>query len=183
MEATSGTALATPPRTAAIMTTKTGPTGAGLTELLVSAALVGIVTAISVPTFHSYLHGGALKAGAEELAGLMNLARSVAIKDNTRVCVNRDPSGSNRVRLLIARANPCGAVASFYGAHGRGFDPRIDAGGWIALQNHVMVTAATAEVVFTALGAAVPGGTYTVSKSGRTLRVVVAPTGRVSIAP
>ena len=75
------------------MTTKAGATGAGLTELLVSAALVGIVTAVSVPTFHSYVHGGALKAGAEELAALMNLARSVAIKDNTRVCVNRDPGG------------------------------------------------------------------------------------------
>ena len=86
----------------------------------------------------------------------MNLARSVAIKENTRVCVNRDPAGSNRVRLLIASANPCAAVASFYGAHGRGFDSRIDAGGWITLQNQVAVTAATAEVVFTALGAAVP---------------------------
>jgi len=165
------------------MTTKAQSTGAGLTELLVSAALVGIVTAISVPSFHSYVHGGALKAGAEELAALMNLARSVAIKENARVCVNRDPAGSNRVRLLIASANPCAAVASFYGAHGRGFDPRIDAGGWITLQNQVAVTAATAEVVFTALGAAVPGGTYTVSKSGRTLNVVVAPTGRVSVAP
>ena len=88
------------------MTTTTGSTGAGLTELLVSAALVGIVAAISAPTFHSYLHGSALKAGAEELAALMNLARSVAIKENTRVCVNHDPGGSNRVRLLIAAAEP-----------------------------------------------------------------------------
>jgi Tfp pilus assembly protein FimT len=165
------------------MTTKAGPTGAGLTELLVSAALVGLVTAVSVPTFYSYVQGGALKAGAEELAALMNLARSVAIKENTRVCVNRDHGGSNRVRLLIANAHPCAAVANFYGAGGRGFDPRVDAAGWIALQNHVTVTAATAEVVFTALGAAAPGGTYTVAKNGRTLSVVVAPTGRVSIAP
>jgi len=165
------------------MTTKAGPPGAGLTELLVSAAIVGIVTAVSVPVFYSYVHGGALKAGAEELVGLMNLARSVAIKDNTRVCVKRDRAGSNRVRLLIAHADPCAAVASFYGAHEHGFDSRIDASGWITLQNNVTVTAATADVVFTALGAAVPGGTYTVSKNGRTLSVVVAPTGRVSITP
>lgn len=165
------------------MATKAGPPGAGLTELLVTAALVAIVTAASVPVFYSYVHGGALKAGAEELRGLMNLARSVAIKDNTRVCVNRDRAGSNRVRLLIGSTDPCAAAASFYGAHGRGFDSRIDAGGWITLQNDVAVTAATADVVFTALGAAVPGGTYTVSKSGRTLSVVVAPTGRVSITP
>jgi len=165
------------------MTTKAGCTGASLTEVLVSAALVGIVSAVSVPAFYSYVHGGALKAGAEELAGLMNLARSVAIKENTRVCVSRERGGSNRVRLLIANASPCAALASFYGAQGRGVDPRVDASGWITLQNHVAVTAATAEVVFTSLGAAVPGGTYTVSKNGQTLNVVVAPTGRVSIAP
>jgi hypothetical protein len=59
----------------------------------------------------------------------------------------------------------------------------VGADGWITLQNEVAVTTATAEVVFTALGAAVPGGTYTVSKGGRTLHVVVAPSGRVNIAP
>lgn len=170
------------PAAPAIMTTKPGSTGAGLTELLVSAALVGIIAAISAPTFHSYVQGSALKAGAEELAALMNLARSVAIKENTRVCVKRDSGGSNRIRLLVGSANPC-AAATFYGAQGRGFDARVDAAGWIALQNQVAVTAATADVIFTALGAAVPGGTYTVRKGGQTLNVVVAPTGRVNIAP
>lgn len=159
------------------------PPGAGLSELLVYAALVGVVAAASIPFFHSYLHGSVLKAGAEELAGLMNLARSLAIKENTRVCVSRDTSGSSRIRLLIASTNPCAAVESFYGAHGRGFDHRVDANGWITLANRVAVTAATAEVVFTALGAAVPGGSYTVSRGGQALTVVVAPSGRVSIAP
>ena len=164
------------------MTTKSGSTGAGLTELLVSAALVGVIAAISAPTFHSYVQGSALKAGAEELAALMNLARSVAIKENTRVCVKRDPGGTNRVQLLIGGTNPC-AATTFYGAQGRGFDARVDAAGRIALQNDVAVSAATADVVFTALGLAVPGGTYTVRKGGHTLSVVVAPTGRVNVAP
>ena len=163
--------------------TTTGSTGASLTELLVSAALIGVVATISVPTFHSYVHGSALRAGAEELVALMNLARSVAIKENTRVCVNRDVGGSHRVRLLVGGPNPCAAAANFYGAQGRGFDARVGANGWIALQNQVAVTAATADVVFTALGVAVPGGTYTVGRSGRTLNVVVAPSGRVSVAP
>jgi Tfp pilus assembly protein FimT len=158
-------------------------TGAGLTELLVYAALIGVIAAASAPMFHTHLHGSALKAGAEELAGLMNLARSLAIRENTRVCVNRDRGGSSRVRLLMASANPCAAAASFYGAGGRGYDHRVDAAGWITLANQVAVTAATADVVFTALGAAVPGGSYTVSRNGRTLTVVVAPSGRVSIAP
>jgi Tfp pilus assembly protein FimT len=160
-----------------------GAAAAGRSELLVYAALVGVVAAASVPMFHTHLQGSALKGGAEELAGLMNLARSLAIKENTRVCVNRDRGGSSRVRLLMASANPCAAAASFYGANGRGFDHRVDAGGWITLANQVAVTAATADVVFTALGAAVPGGSYTVSRNGQMLTVVVAPSGRVSIAP
>jgi Tfp pilus assembly protein FimT len=162
--------------------TTTGSTGAGLTELLVTAALMGLVAAVSAPAFSTYVHAGALKAGAEELVALMNLARSVAISENTRVCVNRDPAGSNRIRLLVSGANPC-AAGRFYGGEGRGFDARVGADGWIALQNQVAVTAATADVVFTALGLAVPGGTYTVSRSGRSLSVVVAPSGRVTIAP
>jgi Tfp pilus assembly protein FimT len=164
------------------MATTSGPAGAGLTELLVSTALIAAITAASIPTFSTYLNGGALKAGAEELAGLMNLARSLAIRDNTRVCVNRD-RGSSRVRLLVAPTNPCAAATSFHGGEGRGVDARVDAAGWIALQNHVTVIDASAEVVFTALGAAAPGGTYTVARGGRTLSVVVAPSGRVSIAP
>jgi hypothetical protein len=162
--------------------TTTGPAGAGLTELLVSAALIAAITAASIPMFSTYLNGGALKAGAEELAGIMNLARSIAIRDNTRVCVSRD-GGSHRVRLLVAPVSPCAAEASFYGGQGRGVDARVDAAGWIALQNQVAVIDASAEVVFTGLGAAAPGGTYTVSRGGRTLSVIVAPSGRVSIAP
>ena len=167
---------------ATIMAATSEPAGAGLTELLVSAALIAAITATSIPMFSSYLQGGALKAGAEELAGLLNLARSVAIRGNTRVCVNRDRA-AHRVRLLIASTSPCTAVTSFYGAQGRSVDARVDGAGWIALQNQVAVTDASAEVVFTALGAAVPGGTYTVSRGGRTLSVVVAPSGRVSIGP
>jgi Tfp pilus assembly protein FimT len=160
-----------------------GTSGAGFTELLVCAALIGVVVAVTVPIFHSHLHGSALKAGAEELVGVMNLARSLAIKENTRVCVNRDPGGSSRVRLLIGNATPCAAAGSFYGAQGRGVDHRVGANGWITLVNDVAVTAATADVVFTALGAAVPGGSYTVSRNGRTLTVVVAPAGGGSITP
>jgi Tfp pilus assembly protein FimT len=157
--------------------------GASLAELLVVVALIGIVTAASVPMFHTYVHGSAVKAGAEELVTVMNLARALAIKENTRVCVNWDSAGSHRVRLLVAHANPCAAAANFYGAQGRGFDARIDASGWITLQNRVTVTAATADVVFTALGVAAPGGTYTVSRNGQHLSVVVAPSGRVNITP
>lgn len=160
-----------------------GQRGTSVSELVVVAAVLAVISAAALPLFFSYLRASTLKAGAEELVGILNLARSVAIKENVRVCVPRDTGGSNRVRILLAAANPCAATASFYGGEGRGVDPRIDAGGWFTMQNGVAVTGTTADVVFTALGAAVPGGTYTVARNGQTLSVVVAPSGRISIAP
>ncbi|MGH7332956.1 MAG: GspH/FimT family protein [Candidatus Rokuibacteriota bacterium] len=160
-----------------------GAGGAGLTEVLVTVAIAAVVTAVSVPVFHTYLWSSSLRAGAEEFATLVNLARSLAIKENARACVNLDPAGSNRVRILVAITNPCRGAANVYGQRGLGFDARVDADGWIALQHGVAVTAASAEVVFTSIGAAAPGGTYTISKNGRALHVVVAPAGRVSVAP
>ena len=157
--------------------------GVGLAEVLITAAIVAAITAAGVPTLHTYFWKSTLQAGAEELAALVNLARSLAIRENTHACVNLDPGGSSRVRILLASGNPCRGAASIYGRREAGLDPRTDADGWIALQNEVLVTAATAEVVFTSIGAAAPGGTYTISKSGRELRVVVAPSGRVSVAP
>jgi Tfp pilus assembly protein FimT len=157
--------------------------GAGLADVLVTAAIVAVVTAASVPTFSAYVWSSSLRAGAEEFATLVNLARSLAIKENARACVNLDSAGSNRVRILVASSNPCEETAKVYGRRGLGFDSRVDANGWIALQNGVAVTTANAEVVFTSIGAAAPGGTYTISKNGRALHVVVAPSGRVRVVP
>jgi len=157
--------------------------GAGLTEVLVTAAIVAVVTTVSLPALYTHFWSSSLRAGAEEFATLVNLARSLAIKENAHACVNLDSTGSNRVRVLVASSNPCRAAANAYGQRGHGFDSRVDAEGWITLQNGVAVTAATAEVVFTSIGAAAPGGTYTISKNGDALHVVVAPSGRVSVAP
>ena len=155
--------------------------GASLAEFLVTAAILGIVMAGSVPLFSTYLHSSSLRAGAEEFATLVNLARSLAITENSRVCVALDPAGSHRVRLLIPSGNLCTAESGGP-VRGRWYDSRADASGWITLQNDVAVTAATADVVFTSLGAAVPGGTYTLTRYGRSLTVVVAPSGRVSLS-
>jgi Tfp pilus assembly protein FimT len=122
-----------------------------------------------------------LKAGAEEMAAVLNTARSVAIKENVQVCVNRGGAGGTQIRLLIAAANAC-AAATFYGSLGHGTDARVGTNGWITLTNGVGVTAGP-NVVFNALGAAVPAGTYTVSKNAQTLNVVVAASGRITITP
>ncbi len=58
-----------------------------------------------------------------------------------------------------------------------------DSTGFITLQNTMQVSAATANVVFTNLGAASTGGTYTVKNptTGKTLTVTVAGSGRITV--
>ena len=134
-------------------------------------AIIGLVTAIAMPFFFSYWKSATLKAGAEELATLLNVARQLAIKDNTSFCVARESSGT---RIRYEQAS-CGGTAWT--------GPGTDSSGWIRLANSVEVSAATASVIFTYLGAASPGGTYTVRNptDNSTMSVVVAASGRVSI--
>ena len=154
--------------------------GYTLAELMITMSVIAVISAIAMPSFINYVQGASLRAGAEEMMSVLNTARSVAIKENTQVCVPR--GGTDQVRLLIAATNPC-ASAVFYGQAGHNTDARVGANGWMTMSNGVEVTATTADVIFTSLGAAVPAGTYTVSKDGQTLRVVVAASGRITITP
>jgi Tfp pilus assembly protein FimT len=141
-------------------------------ELVVVVAIVGLIMAVSTPVFLSYWRTSTLRAGAEELSAVLNNARQLAIKENTTVCVRRQ--GSTRVRF---HTPTCGGAAWT----GVG----TEANGDIRLANNVTVSADTADVIFTYLGAAAPGGTYTVRNpvDGRTMSVIVASTGRVRIGP
>lgn len=145
--------------------------GFTLAELIVVVAIMGTLMALSLPFFLRYWQSATLKAGAEELATLLNVARQLAIKDNGSVCVVRESSGT---RIRYEQAS-CGGTAWT--------GPGTDASGWIRLANSVEVSAATASVVFTYLGAASPGGTYTVRNpaNSATMSVIVAASGRVSI--
>lgn len=142
-----------------------------MAELVVIVAVVGIIMAVSVPVFLGFWRTSTLRAGAEEMAAVLNGARLLAIKENTTVCVTNDG-----IRVQY-RVGGCGAAAWT----GPGTDPA----GLISLANRVTVNNAGPNVIFTYLGAATPGGTFVVRnpQDGRTLNVIVATTGRVSIGP
>jgi prepilin-type N-terminal cleavage/methylation domain-containing protein len=146
--------------------------GFTMVELVVVVAIAGLIMAVSTPMFLSYWRTSALKAGAEELSAVLNNARQLAIKENTSVCVSRQ--GSNRVRYHLGTC--AGAVWTGVGT---------DASGDIRFMNNIQVTNASADVVFTYLGAASTAGTFTVRNpvDGRTMSVIVASTGRVRIGP
>jgi len=146
--------------------------GVSLTELAVIVFIIGIVSVLATPSFISYSQAARLKSGAQEMATIVNQARQVAITRNTTTCVLQ---GGNKVRF---RVGTCGAGTVFTG-------PATDASGWFTLTDGVRVSAATANVVFTHLGTASTAGTYTVQNpsTNRTMSVIVALSGRITIGP
>jgi len=136
--------------------------GVGLAELLVVVAILGLLAALGVPYLVSYWQASTLTAGAQELQTILNGARQLAIRNNTSVCVKRNSTGMQYL------TNGCAGVVWT----GAGTD------------NAVTITAGPApDVVFTYLGAATPGGQYTVKapSNAQTLTVTVAGSGRVTI--
>jgi Tfp pilus assembly protein FimT len=137
-------------------------------ELAIVVAVIGAFMVVSAPLFLSFIRTSTLRAGAEEMSTVLNRARQLAIQDNRSMCVTR--TGSH----VQYRVGGCG------GAVWTG--PGTDGTGLIRLANDITV-AGGPDVVFTYIGTATSAGTYTVAKDGQTLSVVVAPSGRVSLAP
>jgi prepilin-type N-terminal cleavage/methylation domain-containing protein len=146
-----------------------GVGGFTVTELVVVVAVIGIIMAVSAPVLFSYLRTSALRAGAEEVATVLNRARQLAIKDNRSMCVTNDGS---RVQYQIGT---CGGTIWA--------GPGTDSGGFIQLANNISVT--SGQVVFTYIGTATTGTSYTVTspQDGSSLRVNVTAAGRISIDP
>jgi Tfp pilus assembly protein FimT len=140
-----------------------------LAELIVAVGVAGLLAVLVGPTLLSYTRTSALQAVARELAAAINLGRQLAITHNTTVCV--EASGAS-IRL---RRGGCGGAVWI--------GPGTDAGGAIRMSEPSFLITATADVVFSDLGAASPAGTYTVTNrvTGGTRAVVVAATGRISV--
>jgi type II secretion system protein H len=144
--------------------------GFSLPEILVVLVIIGIMALISVPFFLTYYQSARLKAAAEEMAAFLNQGRQLAIRENQNVCVQ---VGATQLQY---RLGGC-AGAAWVGAG-------TDGAGNITIPGGITF-AATANPVFSYLGAAAPAASYTLTnpETGRTLTVAVAASGRVSIAP
>jgi type IV fimbrial biogenesis protein FimT len=144
--------------------------GFTLVETIVVLAIIGVLATVSTPSLLSYWQSAAVEAGARELAGVINLARQLAISRRTLVCVD---VASTHVQLRLG------------GCSGRQWTgPATDRNGVIRLADDQTVwVSANAQVVFTPLGAATPSGSYTVThaRTRESRAVVVAASGRITI--
>jgi len=147
-----------------------GRAGFSATELIVVCSIVGLLTAVSVPFFLSYYQSAYLKAATEELAAFLNQGRQLAIKENQGVCVH---TASGQIHFHVG-----GCAATTW------LGPGTDASGNLKMPTGFTLTA-TADPIFSYLGAASPAATYTLTSTqdGRTLRVIVAASGRITIGP
>lgn len=144
--------------------------GFTLIELMMVLSIGAVLTALATPMLLSYWDSWSLQAGARELASMINLGRQLAIATRTAVCVDLN-GGSLRFRIGgCAGTVWTGSVT--------------DAAGAMRLSDTTLLElSSNGRPVFTMLGAASPGATYTVrharTQAART--VVVAGSGRVTV--
>jgi Tfp pilus assembly protein FimT len=135
----------------------------------VTLAVVAILCAITAPTLVGYRHAVALRAGAQELAAAVNHTRQLAISLNAPVCV---AVAVGSLRLEGVSGNACTGVPL-----------SVSGPATIELVNGLLIENTGPKVILTSLGAAIPGGSYTVVHpvTGMSLRVVVSASGRVTV--
>ena len=154
-----------------------GERGFTLAELIILIAVIGILSVMAVPAFLRYYQAATLKSGAQQLVTLINQARELAIKENTKVCAKL-PSATQMTYVLNSD-NTCAGTGSWTGAG-------TDAAGNIRLPANITATVGGTPAIFDYVGSAVTSpATYTLTntQTSATLKVVVAASDRVTITP
>jgi prepilin-type N-terminal cleavage/methylation domain-containing protein len=149
--------------------------GFTVAELVIVIAVIGILAVMAVPSFLTYLRAAALKSGAQQVVTLVNQARELAIKENTKVCAKR--SSATQMTYVLNSDGSCVGSGPWIGTG-------TDAAGNIQLPVGITVTASGNGAIFDYVGSAVTApATYTLTytQTGATLTVSVAASGRITI--
>lgn len=144
--------------------------GYSVLEIMLVVGIIGVLSVLATPMFLSYYQGAQLRVAAQEVAAFLNQGRQLAIIQNGSICVHSSPTA------MHYRQGTC-AGTIWTG-------PGTDASGNIAVPANITLST-TSDPIFNYMGGTATGATYTVrhTPSNTQVRVVVALSGRVSIAP
>ena len=152
------------------------PIGFTLIELIIVITVIGIMAAVSIPMFVSFIKVSEARGAAQELVTILNQARQLAIAQNQSYRVDVDAAGP-RLRFCPSTTT-CIDTNAWKG-------PGTDGNGWLKLANNVRIACTTAaNLSFSSLGAATPGVTLKVQDSQATSSryVTVSASGRIQAA-
>lgn len=108
--------------------------GFTLTEIMIAVAILGILTAIALPSFRQYIANQRIKSVSFDLVATLSLARSEAVKRNATVDINPASggwvngwtitAGTTNVRSYagysgVAVSDTAGLTKLSYGSDGR----------------------------------------------------------------
>ncbi len=142
-----------------------------MVELLVVAAVIGILALIVIPWWITYVPAATVTAAARQVQSGLNQARMLAISTRQSICVQVVPGGyqfrqGNCAALLPATTQPLGA----------------DATGTFRPFTSNNIALAGPSPVFTQFGTASQAAVLTVTgPQARTMTVTVQLSGRVTI--
>jgi len=146
--------------------------GYSLIELVITVGMILVITTWAMPSFLNYLRSSRVQAGARTVSAYLNEGRQLAIRTNGPVCVVHTTS-----TMQFRTTNCVGTII---------FPPGLaGASGNVRLPENISLSLTTGtSAIFQPLGNTAAGTTYTVTDvpSGRTLRVIVAASGRVCLA-
>lgn len=150
--------------------------GFTLVELMITMAIVGILLVVGVPSLKTFMQGNQLIAASNELVSALHVARSEAIKLNSRVSICESSDGTSCTTtgdwsngwIVFVDANgdlvnigaPCAALNNdcLLRIHGAFADSQLSVSGIDANKN------AITSFTFTARG--MPKDTVGISQSG-----------------
>ena len=118
--------------------------GYSFIELCVVIALLGIISAIAIPSLLTYIEAEKIRGAARDIVAMMNEARQLAVTRNIPFSVEGQTSPANQLRFCSGSVSPCPAGAVWVA-------PSTNANGWITIDNVNLVLAQP--ITFTALGA------------------------------